>query len=145
MTDWKEARYTAARRFHYGSDANGEARIVYPGEYFDPAGLANDRLIFGETSMYTTVAPGGKREDWGCDRCGRHFLTESQLHHHQRLTSGVENISPERASELRKQTDARAVAALQSETMADLAASRGHQVEMRRSNRGGQIPVIRAG
>jgi len=128
--NWQEAAYVATKRFKYGFDSNGEPYEIWPGQYFDKAGYKNDSVLFGMEGRWVTTAPGGKRADWACDRCGRHFAGEGYLRHHQQLTASVENESPERVAELKTQAATRATRRLQSETMADLAVKQGHNVKI---------------
>ena len=122
--------WIATKRFTYGGHE------LFPGEFCEPRGLHNDRVIFnGESRYVQTVAR--EHDSWPCDRCGRRFMEESQLRGHQRSLYGAEQVTPSRLQEIRHQRDARTRRALESETLADLAREAGRTVE----NKGG-IPTI---
>ena len=122
--------WAATKKFTYGEHE------LFPGEFCEPRGLRNDRLIFGGDSRYVQVV-ASEHDHWRCDRCGRCFLTESHLRGHQRSQYEVEAVSPGRLQEIKHQRDARTRKALENETVADLARGAGREVE----DKGG-IPTI---
>jgi len=122
--------WIATKRFIYGGHE------LFPGEFCEPKGLRNDRVIFmGDSRWVQTVAK--EHDDWPCDRCGRRFQGEQQLRAHQRSLYGAEQVTPERAKELKQQRDKRTRRALEQETPEILAQAAGMHVENR-----GDIPII---
>ena len=123
--------WIATKRFTYGGHE------LFPGEFFEPQGLRNDRIIFGGDSRYVQAAAKA-HDDWSCDRCGRRFAAEGQLRGHQRSLYTEEQVSPERLREIRRQAEKRDRKSLTNETVADVARrATGREVETK-----GGIPTI---
>ena len=122
--------WIATKHFTYGEHE------LFPGEFLEPRGLRNDRLIFSGESRYVQVV-AKEHDEWPCDRCGRRFMDESQLRGHQRRAYAAEQDSPERQKEQKRQVSAHAERALKNETITDVARRVGHDVEER-----GGVPTI---
>lgn len=133
----KDARFVSTKRFTYGG------REVEPGEYLNPSGQRNDRILFAGDSRYVLPAPDARdREDWPCDRCGRHFAAETQLRAHQARTYTLEHTAPEHVANLKQATAQRVGRKLKSESMAELAEDQGYAVVDVRRGPQADVPVI---
>lgn len=133
----KDAQFVSAKRFTYGG------REVEMGEYINPAGFRNDRLIFsGDNRWVTPVADMLVRGDWPCDRCGRHFAFEPALRAHQARTYAIEHVDPEHAASLKEDAAKRVGRKLRNESLAELAEDQGYAVKDVRDGPGGKVPTI---